>query len=125
MALNLTNLWRRLPVETTSRIDYRSPAGDVAEVYTFNPTIERLHEQNMNAFRKPQINAAPDVINVTEWIWWLVAPITQEQERQIKIQEARSKIVWALGDMISWWLLATTKWIARAKTLIDLYNKLK
>lgn len=124
MAQNLTNYWRRIP----QRVDVMttlSPQGDVAEVYTFNPAFERLSERNLNAFRKPQINSSPAIINTNEWIGGTISAPTQQQIRESRMAEAKTKIVNALGGLIKWWQLATKAWQQWAKTLIDLYNKIK
>lgn len=124
MLTNLTNLGRRLP-QRTDYLSVVSPQWNMPEVYTFNPVIEKVNETNLDAFRKPQINASPDVINVTEWIGWLVMPVTQEQELQHRLTEAKSKIVSALWEMVAAWHLASKSWQATAKALIDLYNKIR
>lgn len=125
MATNLTRLGRVMPQRATNIVDYVQPAWDMPEVYNFNPAIERVNEQNLNAFRKPQVNASPAVINTNEWIGWLVMPATQEQERQLRIEEARTKIVDFLWVMIKAWQLSTDWGKTTARTLIDLYNKIR
>lgn len=124
MPTNLTNLGRKLP-QRTDYLSVVSPEWDVAEVYNFNPALERIREEKLNAFRKPQLNAAPDIINVTEWIGWTIAPATQEQMMQNRIAQAKSKIVGVLDSMLKWGHLATKAGANFARNLIDLYNKLK
>lgn len=124
MPTNLTNLGRRFP-QRTDYLPVVSPEWDVAEIYNFNPTLEKVKEKNLNAFRKPQLNASPDIINITEWIGWTIAPATQEQMVQHRIAEAKSKIVGVLDFMLKWGHLATKAGADFARNLIDLYNKLK
>lgn len=131
MALNLVNTGRRFPQQQQT-VSYplpvmegQLPVMEDQEIYTFNPTAETLNMKRLDAFRKPQINASPDVINVTEWIGWLVMPVTQEQELQHRLAEAKSKIVSALWEMVAAWHLASKNWQATAKALIDLYNKIR
>ena len=131
MALNLVNTGRRFPQQQQT-VSYplpvmegQLPVMEDQEIYTFNPTAETLNMKRLDAFRKPQINASPDVINVTEWIGWLIMPVTQEQELQHRLAEAKSKIVSALWEMVAAWHLASKSWQATAKALIDLYNKIR
>ena len=124
MPTNLTNLGRRLP-QRTDYLSVVSPQWDMPEVYTFNPVTEKLNETNLDAFRKRQLNASPDIINVTEWIGWTIAPATQEQIMQSRISQAKSKIVWVLDFMLKQWQINTKAWADLARNLIDLYNKLK
>lgn len=124
MALNLVNMGRRFPQQQQA-VSYPLPVMEEQEIYTFNPTAEALNMKRLDAFRKPQINASPDVINVTEWIGWLIMPLTQEQALQHRLAEAKSKIVNALWEMVAAWHLASKSWQATAKALIDLYNKIR
>lgn len=125
MPTNLTNLGRRFSPTRTDYFSVASPKWDMAEVYNFNPVLERVKEENLNAFRKPQLNASPDIINITEWIGWTIAPATQEQMIQNRMAEARSKIVGVLDFMLKWWQINTKAGVNLAKNLIDLYKKLK
>ena len=124
MPTNLTNLGRRLP-QRTDYLSVVSPQWDMPEVYTFNPVIEKVNETNLDAFRKRQLNASPSILNVEEGIGWTIAPATQEQIMSSRVNEAKTKIVNALGWMINWWQLLTKEGKQLARTLIDLYNKLK
>ena len=125
MPTNLTSLGRRFSPTRTDYLSVVSPEWDVAEVYNFNPTLERVREKNLNAFRKPQLNASPDIINITEWIGWTIAPATQEQIVQNRMAEAKSKIVGVLDFMLKWWQMNTKAGVDLARNLIDLYKKLK
>lgn len=124
MPTNLTNLGRRLP-QRTDYLSTVSPQWDMWEVYTFNPVIEKLNETNLNAFRKPQLNSAPSIINVEQGIGWTIAPATKEQIMQNRISQAKSRIVWVLDFMLKWWQINTKAGVDLARNLIDLYNKLK
>ena len=125
MPTNLTSLGRRFSPTRTDYLSVVSPEWDAAEVYNFNPTLERVREKNLNAFRKPQLNASPDIINITEWIGWTIAPATQEQIVQNRMAEAKSKIVGVLDFMLKWWQMNTKAGVDLARNLIDLYKKLK
>ena len=124
MAQNLANFWRKIP-QRVDMLTVVSPHSEEAEVYTFNPTLEKIREKNLDAFYKPQINAAPAIITTNEWIGWIIAPATQEQIRQNRLAEARTKIIDALSGIVKLWKLSTKAWQEYAKTLIDLYNKVK
>lgn len=93
--------------------------------YLWNQTFDRLNEQNLNAFRKLQVNASPAVITTNEWIAWNIAPASTQAVIANRMEEAKSKIVKALWDLAAGKQIATAAGKAKAKALIDLYNKIK
>lgn len=102
----------------------RDPNAQASLTWRAMPRIERVTKYAAQPVTYLWPSAAPMMVDATaaepvSYLW-------TDQVADINAQTlARTKIVNALGKMASSWSLTSKSGVAKARTLIDLYKKLK